>query len=118
MAIKVIHIHKTECGECIQVNPIPLFEILNQKLDLLITKLNEVMTRQERFDAILTALNNTTTEIAADYQALLTEVREGTVSDESLAKAEANIQKLNEIAASNDQPIPGETIPPITEGGL
>ena len=69
-------------------------------------------TKQERFDAILTALNETTNEIAEDYQKLLEEVRNGSVSDDSLAAAETNIARLKEIAASNDQPVPGETIPP------
>lgn len=73
------------------------------------------MTKQERFDAILTSLNDVTNQIASDYQKLLDEVKNGTVSDESLAAAEANITKLQQIAASNDQPVPGTDVPPATE---
>lgn len=71
------------------------------------------MTKQERFDAILGRIDTVTTNIAADYQKLLDEVKAGTVSDESLAKAEENIAKLETLAASVDNPVPGDTtIPP------
>lgn len=112
MTIKVIHIHKTDEGGYDMVH---LYNKLSKKLNFIIEKLNEMATKQERFDAILTSLNETTNEIAADYQALLDEVRNGTVSEASLAAAEQNITRLKEIAASNDQPVPGETIPPATE---
>lgn len=115
MTITVIHIHKTEGAE---LNPITLFEVVNRKLDFIIKQLTEMANKQERFNAILASLNEVTNQIAADYQKLLTEVRDGSVSDESLATAEANIAKLQEIAASDDQPVPGETIPPADGGGL
>lgn len=108
MTIKVVHIHKIEGADE------ETFCILNKKLDFIIEKLHLIMTKQERFDAILTSLNETTNEIAADYQALLDQINNDSVSDESLAKAEENIAKLKQIAASNDQPVPGTDIPPVT----
>ena len=73
------------------------------------------MTTQERFDAILSGIDQVTNEIAADYQALIEEAKNKTVSDESLARAEANVARLREVAASNDQPVPGTDIPPVDE---
>lgn len=83
--------------------------------DEIIQKLNQIMTKQERFDAILDGLNTVTNEIASDYEALLAEIKNGTVSDESLAKGEANVARLKLTAASNDAPVPGTEIPPATE---
>lgn len=122
---KVLHIHRWENGHGNdnQDNGRILAEIQQalkahgELLNSLTLKIDQIMTKQERFDAILTGLNDVTNKIAADYQTLLDEVRNGTVSDESLAKAEENIAKLNEIAASNDQPVPGEEIPPADETG-
>lgn len=84
---------------------------------MLNTKIDALMRKQERFDAILAGMNDVTNQIAADYAAFVEEVRAGTVSDDSLAKAEANVATLKQIAASNDQPLPGTDIPPVTEGG-
>lgn len=70
-------------------------------------KLNTIMaTSQERFDAIIARLDTITTDIAADYKKLLDEVRAGGVSDESFAKAEANIATLEALGASVDNPVP------------
>lgn len=80
-------------------------------LNLLNTKFDQLMTKQERFDAILTRIDAVTTNIAEDYKTLLQEVKDGTVSDESLAKAETNIATLETLAASKENPIPNE--PPI-----
>lgn len=90
--------------------------VLVQDFIMINTKLDAIMNKQERFDKILTDLNEVTNGIAADYEALLKEVKDGTVSDESLAKAEANVATLKQIAASNDQPVPGVEVPPVTEG--
>ena len=73
------------------------------------------MTKQERFDTILTKLDAVTTNIAEDFKTFVQEAKDGTVSDESLAKAEANITKLEELAATKENPVPGETIPPADE---
>src|SRR5688572_23406841 len=88
-------------------------ELLHKKLDIL-------MTKQERFDAILTRLDTVTTDIAGDFSTFVKEVREGTVSEESLAKAETNIATLEQLAATKENPVPGEQIPPVdqpAEGG-
>lgn len=84
--------------------------------DEIIQKLNQIMTKQERFDAILTRMDTVTTDIAGDFQTFIKEVKDGTVSDESLAKAEANVAILETLAASKENPVPGDTaIPPASE---
>lgn len=75
------------------------------------------MTKQERFDAILSRMDAVTTDLAGDFKTFLQEVKDGTVSEESLAKAEQNITVLEQLAASKENPIPGETTPPVTEEG-
>ena len=84
----------------------------NSKLDLIILKLNQIMTKQERFDAILSRIDAVTNDLAGDFAAFVEEARTGTVSDESFTKAEENIAKLEALAASKTQPIPGEETPP------
>lgn len=103
-----IHVHHVYGDEKI------LSEIksINSKIDL-------IMTKQERFDAILTRLDAVTTDIATDFKTFVQEVKDGTVSDESLAKAETNITTLEQLAASKENPIPNENTPPAdgeTEG--
>ncbi len=71
------------------------------------------MTKQERFDAILTKLDAVTTNIAEDFAAFVKEAQEGQVSDESITKAEENIAKLEQLAATKENPVPGEDIPPV-----
>lgn len=87
----------------------------DEKQNLIIQKLEQIMTKQERFDAILSRMDSVTTNLAADFSAFVEEARTGTVSDESLAKAEANIATLEQLAASKENPVPGEEIPPAEE---
>lgn len=61
---------------------------------------------QERFDALMARLDKITTDIAGDYKTLLDEVQAGSISDESLAKAEANIATLEALGASVENPVP------------
>jgi hypothetical protein len=84
-------------------------------LTILNSKIDTIMTKQERFDAILARMDVVTTDIAGDFKAFVEEYKEGTVSEESLAKAEANITTLEELAKSKENPIPGETTPPVTD---
>jgi hypothetical protein len=87
-----------------------IFDLLNY----LKTKIDLIMTKQERFDAILTKLDAVTTDLAGDFKTFIEEARTGTVSDESFAKAEANITILEQLAASKENPIPNEPpIPPV-----
>ena len=69
---------------------------------------------QERFDALMERLDKVTTDIAADYKKLLDAVEAGSdsISEESFAKHEANIAKLEELGASVDNPIPDEPTEP------
>lgn len=91
-------------GDAQQIEALAL--IIN-KQNLIIQKLDQVMaTSQERYDAIIARLDTITNDIAADYQQLLDEARTKTVSDESLAKGEANVARLEAIGASVDNPLP------------
>src|SRR5687768_6859908 len=46
-------------------------------------KIDQIMTKQEKFDAALERLNTTTNDIAADLTLLKKQIQDGTVSDES-----------------------------------
>lgn len=106
MSTQIIHHHYTACDD-----------ETKGRLDLIISKLFLIMNKQERFDAILTKLDAVTTNIAEDFKTFVEEAKNGTVSDDSLAKDEANITKLEELAATKENPVPGEEIPPATEEG-
>jgi hypothetical protein len=85
-----------------------------ETINYLKTKIDQIMTKQERFDAILTKLDTVTTDLAGDFKTFIEEAKTGTVSDESLAKAEANVIILEQLAASKENPIPNEPpIPPV-----
>lgn len=74
---------------------------------LIIQKIEQFMAKsQERFDALMARLDKVTTDIAGDFKTLLDEVKAGSVSDESFAKAEANIAALEALGASVDNPVP------------
>lgn len=74
-------------------------------------KIDTIMTKQERFDTILTNLDNVTNDLAADFALFIQEAKDGTVSDESLAKAETNVETLKALAASKENPTPGTPTP-------
>lgn len=83
-----------------------------EKLNYLIAQNKSIMaTSQERYDAINERLNVITNDIAADYKKLLEEAKNKTISDESLAKGEANVLRLEALGASVDNPVPEETQP-------
>lgn len=65
-------------------------------------------TRQEEFDALIGRLNTVTNDIAADYQKLLDEIANNSVSAESLANAATNIATLEALGASVTNPVPEE----------
>lgn len=75
------------------------FKLINQKLD-------KIMTKQEKFDAAIDRLNTTTNDIAADLKQLKEENAAGTISDESLAKLDANVATLEALGASTENPVP------------
>jgi len=88
---------------------------VNKRLDLIISKLDLIMNKQERFDAILSRIDTVTTDLAGDFQTFINEYKAGTVSEESLARAEAGVTKLEDLAKSKVNPIPGEETPPADE---
>ena len=75
---------------------------------LLHSKYNSIMAKQDQFDAMLQRLDAATTEIADDLRELREEVID-TISDDSLAKLDANISKLETMGAEDDQPEEPET---------
>lgn len=81
-----------------------LLKLLNSKLDL-------IMTKQEQFDAALERLNTTTNDIAADLTLLKEQIQNGTVSDESLARLDANVATLEALGASTENPVPDPNAP-------
>lgn len=96
----------------------PSADDYDKRLDLIISKLDQIMNTQERFDAILSRIDTVTTDLAGDFQTFIDEYKAGTVTEESLAKAEAAVGKLEELASSKTNPIPGEETPPAEgEGG-
>jgi hypothetical protein len=84
----------------------------DSKLDLIISKLDLIMTKQEKLDAALDRLNTTTNDIAADLVLLKQQIAAGTVTDESLARLDANVATLEALGASTENPVP-EPVPPI-----
>lgn len=80
------------------------------KTNFIIKKLDLIMAKsQERFDLLMGRLDTITTNIAEDYKTLLAAVQEGTISEESFTKHEANIAKLEELGASVENPVPEPT---------
>lgn len=86
-------------------------EILSQ-LNILKLQNSKIMAKaQEQFDALMDRLNTVTNDIAADYQKLLDEIQNNTVSPASIEAAKANIEKLEGLGASVENPVPEE--PPV-----
>lgn len=69
------------------------------------------MEAQNRIDAALVRLDAATNEIASDLKKLRDQIVAGTVTQESLAKLEANIAKLESLGAED-----GETGPDTLDG--
>lgn len=81
---------------------------IQQSLDSITNKLNNMAdTNQQQFDALMGRLNTVTNDIAADYKKLLDEIQNNTVSAASLEAARANIEKLEQLGASVENPVPG-----------
>lgn len=70
-------------------------------------------TRQEEFNELIARLNTVTNDIAADYQKLLDEIANNSVSAESIAAAKANIETLEALGASVSNPVPPPVEPPV-----
>lgn len=83
------------------------------KLNLIIEKLDEIMAlTQQQFNELIARLNTVTNDIAEDYQKLLDEIQAGNISDESVAEAKANIERLEALGASVSNPVPEPPAPP------
>jgi hypothetical protein len=88
-----------------------------EKLNLIIQNQEIMATKQERFDAVLTRIDTATTNIAGDFRTFIQEVKDGTVTDESLARAEASAEALEAIAASKADPVGDGTGGGVVETG-
>lgn len=97
-----IHVHHHNHGDA----------EVKRKLDYIINQNTIIMAKQEQFDALMQRLDATTNDIAADLKLLKDQIANDTISDESLAKLDANIQKLEAIGASTENPVPEEPTGP------
>jgi len=101
----IVNIEKVEYNN-ITHNHIDTQEILSL-LNIIKLQNQKIMAKaQEQFDALMARLNTVTNDIAADYQKLLDEIQNNTVSAASIAAAEANIAKLETLGASVENPVP------------
>lgn len=108
--IKEFHVHVTS-DEAVLKTILEHYSLITKKLD-------QVMANsQERFDALMARLDTVSNDIAADYAQLIEEAKKGQVSEESFAKAEANIAKLEALGASVDNPVPPTEPTEPTTGG-
>lgn len=89
-----IHLHIHDDRKTVE-----LLQLINQKIDL-------IMTKQEKLDAALERLNTTTNDIAADLVLLKQQIAEGTVTEESLTRLDANVATLEGLGASTENPVP------------
>ena len=69
-------------------------------------KLKKIMSKQDQINASLQQLDEATNEIASDLEGLRNQVKEGTVSDESLATLDRSVQRLRALGADEANPIP------------
>lgn len=81
-------------------------------LQLVISKLNKIMTKEEQVLATLQGINEATNDIAADITALKDQIAAGTVTDETIAGLEAAAERLKGIAAETPNPPAEETPAP------
>lgn len=76
---------------------IPEVKTILETVSIINSKLDQIMTRQEKLDQAIADLNAGTNEIAADLQKLKDELAAGSVSDESLQALTDNIAILQQL---------------------
>ena len=84
-------------------------------LNVINSKLNKIMSKQEELDAAVTKLTASASDIANDLTFLKEQIANGTVSDESIAKLTSLAETFKALGDSTDS---GST-PPVegtTEG--
>lgn len=81
-------------------------------LQIINSKLNKIMTKEEQVLATLQGINEATNDIAADITALKDQIAAGTVTDETIAGLEAAAERLKGIAAETPNPPAEETPAP------
>ena len=74
--------------------------VVLERLNLIISKLELIMTRQERIEAAIANLNAGTNEIAADLQKLKDEIAAGNVTEETLQLLDDNIAVLQQLGSA------------------
>lgn len=68
--------------------------------------------RQESFNALMGRLDTVTNDIAADYEKLLGEAENNSVTAESIAAGHANVDRLKALGDSVANPVPEPPAPP------
>lgn len=66
---------------------------------ILITQNNKIMAQNDRILTIVSEINDSTNNIAADIDKVLAQLADGTVTEESIQALEAASAKLKEVAA-------------------
>lgn len=69
--------------------------------DILNTKLDAVMTKQEQLDGLIQRLMGSSAGIASDLRTLATQINEGTVTPESLTRLEQIAKTFEDLDAQN-----------------
>lgn len=83
-SVQIVH-HISAGGEVIE------------RLDLITSKLDNIMNAQERLAKAIADLNEGTNDIAADLQALKDQITAGTVTPEALDQLDQNIAVLKQL---------------------
>ncbi len=69
-------------------------------------QMEQVMAKQEDFDARMTAMDDATNEIAKDLQDLRDQLAAGTIPDSAIATLDAKIARLQQLGADPTNPVP------------
>lgn len=77
-------------------------------LYFIITQIKRIMTETEKMNAFLESLDEATTEMAGEWEAILLSVKNGTVTDEQFQRGDALVSKLKAIGTDPANPIPAE----------
>jgi multidrug resistance efflux pump len=67
-------------------------------------KLDQIMTKQEQFDAALAKIDTATSDIADDLRRLKEEIANGNVSQDSLDRLTANADTLDALGKTTPEP--------------
>ena len=85
----------------------PEYRALRADVNALQALGEQLMERQEQFDAAIQQLDEATNEVASDLQALRDEIAGGSaISEANLAVLDAKIARLKALGADPENPVP------------